>query len=97
MLSVISSSSALENLHIIRFPNIAGFLHVLLVWGVKLTDLLNKIGLIVRSRHFQPFLISEHRPFFTTAISIIIGFFDFFSKHTLLSITFCFPLTLRQI
>ena len=55
------------------------------------------IGLIVRSRHFQPFLISEHRPFFTTAISIIIGFFDFFSKHTLLSITFCFPLTLRQI
>jgi hypothetical protein len=53
-------------------------------------------GLIARSRHFQPFLISEHRPFFTTSISIIIAFSDFFSRHTLLSITFCFPVTLDE-
>ena len=44
-------------------------------------------GLIAHSRHFDPFLISQHRPFFNTSICIIIGFFNFFSRHTLLSIT----------
>jgi hypothetical protein len=34
-----------------------------------ITGTVIKKGLIVRSRHFQPFLISEHHPFFTTAIN----------------------------
>ncbi len=37
-----------------------------------------KKGLIARTRHFEPFLISEHRPFFITPTSIIIVFFYFF-------------------